>query len=130
MKRIKEVSILIVVLILVACQRTGEPNHTVSQQVRAEAFVKNHLSPEKMKMAEKLAHSQEQDEKTLGIAETCAHLAGEFGGEQSDRDKEITQQQDELQCDNAIEKLKELKARTPNGSPLTIRINETLAIFE
>lgn len=70
------------------------------------------------------------DEQILETAETCAHLAGEFGGDQSERDKDVTAEQDSLKCDLAPGNLKALKARLPKDSPLLARVTEALSDLE
>ena len=36
--------------------------------------------------------------QTIERAESCLHLSGEFGGDRSDRDKELTQEMTRLKC--------------------------------
>jgi hypothetical protein len=63
-------------------------------------------------------------------AESCLHLAGEFGGDQSERDQEINREMNRLDCGRTAQSLRALKSRLPKGSPQLDQIEELLRSYE
>lgn len=63
-------------------------------------------------------------------AESCLHFAGEFGGDQSERDQEINREMTRLDCGRAAQSLRGLKSRLPKGSTQRDRVDELLRSFE
>ncbi len=70
------------------------------------------------------------DEKKLENAETCMHLAGEFGGDGTEHDREVVQAQEALSCDKAVDTLHAFKARLPKSSAQMARVTEALSMVE
>ena len=48
---------------------------------------------------------------TLERAVDCYHLSGEFDGDQSDADKAVTKQMEQLKCDTVDENILEIKKK-------------------
>ncbi len=63
-------------------------------------------------------------------ADSCLHLAGEFGGDQSERDKEINQEMAALRCDDAVDALKLLQATLPRSSKQRDQVRALLKAYE
>ncbi len=63
-------------------------------------------------------------------AQTCVHLAGEFGGNQSARDQEINQQMGELKCGSIARELKALQRRLPKDSTAAAQVRSLLDALE
>ncbi len=125
MKLIREIAFLSISLALAGCQPST--NQSASGQVGSD---KTHTANKVARTPVESATKGATDEQVLDSAETCIHLAGEFGGDQSERDKEVTEEQDSLKCDQALGNLKALKARLPKDSPLLTRVNEALSDLE
>lgn len=68
--------------------------------------------------------------RTIDRAESCLHMAGEFGGDQSDRDKEINQEMADPRCDDAVDSLKLLRATLPRSSKQRDQVRELLKAYE
>ena len=117
MKFVREIVFLSISLALAGCQPST--NQASSNNPKTEA-----------KLAASNVAQGASDENIIESAEACAHLAGEFGGDQSERDKEVVAEQDSLKCDQAIGNLKTLKARLPKDSPLLARVTEALNDLE
>ncbi len=125
MKLIREIAFLSISLALAGC--LPSTNQSASGQVGSD---KTHTANKVARTPAESAANGATDEQVLDSAETCIHLAGEFGGDQSERDKEVTEEQDSLKCDQALGNLKALKARLPKDSPLLTRVNEALSDLE
>ena len=125
MKFAREIVFLSSSLALTGCQPST--NQASSSQTKTTAQLAT-IKPAKAS-ASKVAQGA-TDDQILESAETCAHLAGEFGGDQSERDREVTAAQDSLKCDQALGNLKALKARLPKDSPLLARVTEALSDLE
>jgi len=124
MHPIDKASCLLVALLVVACQPADQATRLPPPPSPVKA------APQVAAPPASASAPTAQDEKILDDAETCAHLAGEFGGDQSERDKDVNEQQDGLQCDRAVSQLKDLRSRLPKGSPLHARVNDALATLE
>lgn len=70
------------------------------------------------------------EDRTINQAEACLHLAGEFGGDQSDRDKEINQEMADLRCDDVVDSLKLLQVTLPNSSKQRDDVRALLKAYE
>lgn len=51
--------------------------------------------------------------------ESCVHFAGEFNGDQSARDKEVTQAMDELRCDTIESEAAAMRQKYPGNTAVT-----------
>src|SRR5574343_886870 len=65
--------------------------------------------------------------KLIEDGEFCVHLAGEFGGDQSARDRQVAQQMKALKCDRVLSRLAALQRRLPETDALRVRIQEVLS---
>lgn len=63
-------------------------------------------------------------------AESCLHFAGEFGGDQSERDQEINREMKRLDCGRAVQSLRTLQPRLPKGSAQRDKVDALLHSFE
>jgi hypothetical protein len=68
--------------------------------------------------------------QTIERGESCLHLSGEFGGDGSERDKELTQEMTRLKCGTVVKSLKRLKSTLPRDSRQLTEVNELLKAFE
>jgi hypothetical protein len=124
MKVSREICLAVVMTVLVACSRPGPPVavHIAASKASAPATPvasKSLASPQTSRVP--------TDEQIVQEAELCVHFAGELNGDQSDRDKEVTRRLDELQCEQAIGRLRELFARLPRSSPLMDRASKAIS---
>ena len=125
MKFIREIVLLSFGIALAGCQPSSHQAPTSNAKKEAQSATNKSTKASVGKVAQGAT-----DEQIIESAETCAHLAGEFGGDQSERDKEVTEEQDSLKCDQALGNLKALKARLPKDSPLLARVTEALSDLE
>jgi len=89
------------------------------------------LIPKKLQQLKAAASpSQSSAAITINQAESCLHLAGEFGGDQSERDKEINQEMTKLRCDEARDSLKLLQATLPRSSKQRDQVRALLKAYE
>jgi hypothetical protein len=89
------------------------------------------LIPKKLQQLRAAAsQSKASAARTINQAESCLHLAGEFGGDQSARDKEINQEMANLRCDNALDSLKLLQATLPRSSEQRDQVRALLKAYE
>jgi hypothetical protein len=89
------------------------------------------LIPKKLQQLRAAAsQSKARAARTIYLAESCLHLAGEFGGDQSERDKEINQEMAKLRCDEALDSLKMLQATLPRSSKQRDKVRELLKAYE
>ncbi|MDE2075449.1 MAG: hypothetical protein KGI91_00050 [Burkholderiales bacterium] len=68
--------------------------------------------------------------QTIERGESCLHLSGEFGGDRSARDKELTAEMTRLSCGTVVKSLKRLKSTLPKDSRQLTEVNELLKAFE
>jgi hypothetical protein len=89
------------------------------------------LIPKKFRQLKAAASpSRTSADRTIDQAESCLHLAGEFGGDQSDRDKEINQEMANLRCDDVVDSLKLLQVTLPNSSKQREQVRALLKAYE
>jgi hypothetical protein len=89
------------------------------------------LIPKKFKQLKAAASPSSSNAiKVINQAEACLHLAGEFGGDQSDRDKEINQEMADLRCDDVVDSLKLLQVTLPNSSKQRDDVRALLKAYE
>ena len=125
MKFIREIAFVSFGLALTGCQPSSYQASTSNAKTEAQS-----TASKTTKASARKVEQGATDENIIESAETCAHLAGEFGGDQSERDKEIIEEQYSLKCDQALGNLKALKARLPKDSPLLARVMEALSDLE
>ena len=89
------------------------------------------LIPEKLQQLKATASaSRGSVAGMIDRADSCLHLAGEFGGDQSERDKEINQEMAALRCDDAVDSLKLLQATLPRSSKQRDQVRALLKVYE
>lgn len=89
------------------------------------------LIPKKLQQLKMAATpSKASAAKTIDQAESCLHLAGEFGGDQSERDKEINHEMADLRCDDVVDSLKLLQVTLPRSSKLRDQVRALLKAYE
>jgi len=75
--------IALIALLAAGCTSAGNPSYVANEDLLVSGFPD--LPSDARQVAERLA--------------SCSHFAGEFNGDGSDRDKEITSTLTELRCD-------------------------------
>jgi hypothetical protein len=89
------------------------------------------LIPKKLQHLRAAAtESKARAARRINQAESCLHLAGEFGGDQSERDQEINQEMAKLRCDEALDSLKLLQATLPRSSKQRDQVRALLKAYE
>ncbi|MEJ2793090.1 hypothetical protein WAE56_06705 [Iodobacter sp. LRB] len=108
--------ILLMALTLISCNKSPAP------------FTKPHISSQSTPAASPA--SGKKTKKIIRRAEDCLHFSGEFGGDQSERDKEVSQEMDKLRCDTIAADLNKLNQRLPKDSPLAPKVKALLREYQ
>lgn len=96
-----------------------------------ESMQKFELIPSRLRLLTKVAALPKPGvTRALDRAESCLHLSGEFGGDGSERDREINREMAHLRCDDALDSLRVLKARLLQDESQRQRVTELLQGFE
>lgn len=89
------------------------------------------LIPKKLQRLKAMASASRASEaRTIDRADSCLHLAGGGGGDQSERDKEVNQEMAKLRCDEALDSLKLLQATLPRSSKQRDQVRALLNAYE
>ncbi|STQ90724.1 hypothetical protein EV682_102266 [Iodobacter fluviatilis] len=104
-------------LTLISCNKSPAP------------FAKPHINSQSTS-ASSPAATRKKTKKIIHRAEECLHFSGEFGGDQSERDKEVSQEMDKLRCDTIAADLNKLNQQLPKDSPLAPKVKALLREYQ